>query len=58
MGMDTVCLMEGMAGGMVEGMAGGMEEGMAMALGVDMGMAVLEYQEGMVGMLMQGDMLL
>ena len=29
-----------------------------MALGLDMGMAVLEYQEGMVGMLMQGDMLL
>ena len=60
MGMGTVCLMEGMVavGGMVEGMAGGMEEGMAMALGLDMGMAVLEYQEGMAGMQMQGDMLL
>ena len=58
MGMDTVCLMEGMVGGMVEGIAGGMVEGMAMALEVDMGMAVLEYQEGMVGMQMQGDTLL
>ena len=29
-----------------------------MALGLDMGMAVLEYQDGMTGMQMQGDMLL